>query len=59
MSFLRLVTMAKTSKLGRTENHIRQKIVIPLVSDGKLELKYPNGPRHNKQAYKTKLQNIC
>nr|QHW12326.1 hypothetical protein 0076A_00039 [Macrococcus canis] len=29
-------------------------IVIPLVSEGKLELKYPDNPKHNKQAYKTK-----
>lgn len=40
--------------LGRTENHIRQKIVLPLVSEGKLELKYPDNPTHSKQAYKTK-----
>lgn len=40
--------------LERTENHIRQKIVLPLVSQNKLRLKYPDKPKHFKQAYKTK-----
>lgn len=43
-----------SSVLGRTENHIRQKIVLPLVSEGKLELKYLDNLTHSKQAYKTK-----
>lgn len=40
--------------LERTENHIRQKIVLPMVSEEKLELKYPNNSTHRQQAYKTK-----
>lgn len=40
--------------LGRNRNHTRNRIIKRLLQEGKLEMEYPNSPRHPSQRYRVK-----
>lgn len=41
--------------LGRNRGHTRNRIIKRLLQEGKLEMEYPNSPRHPAQRYRVKM----
>jgi ATP-dependent DNA helicase RecG len=51
-SFVKLHDLSKL--LGRGQTFIQQHYISPMLSEGLLELKYPNNKNHPNQAYRSK-----
>ena len=42
------------SLLGKGSAHLRERILYPLIAEGRLVYRYPESPRHPRQAYRAK-----